>query len=245
MPNDQFLTPFVQIGYDGARFYNESIKEFLFNPTTQPPTLGRYFFTAAYLMVNHDSNTFTMWQGNPSSSSSLVKVINEETAEACGNVSGVVQQSATAIPSASATSATSAGLGLADSSAKVSTGAIVGSAIGGVALIAVLGVAALLLKRKRRQKQGQLSGLQLPGGTGSAEQGTAPQNTVVEKPSGMFASNLTSSHELALTHPPSKPWELSMDSRPFEMDGRANSSSLWESSHPVHEMDGRVYSFQP
>ncbi|KAL2280627.1 hypothetical protein FJTKL_12344 [Diaporthe vaccinii] len=70
--NDQFLTPFVQIGYDGARFLNESIKELLINPTDQPPTLGRYFLTAAYLMVNHDSNTFTMWQGNPSSSSNLV-----------------------------------------------------------------------------------------------------------------------------------------------------------------------------
>lgn len=63
--------------------------------TSQPATLGRYFFTSAYLMVNHDANSFTLWQANPSNKSSLVRVFDEETADTCSGVTGLVQPSAT------------------------------------------------------------------------------------------------------------------------------------------------------
>lgn len=46
-------------------------------------------------MVNHDAHTFTLWQGNPSKKSSLVRVFDEETAEKCSDATAVVQPSAT------------------------------------------------------------------------------------------------------------------------------------------------------
>lgn len=83
--NDQFLIPYVYVDYDGARKEDTSIKEFLWNAVSdQSATLGRYFLTAAYLMVNHDSNSFTLWQANATTSSDLVSVMDEKSAEAWG-----------------------------------------------------------------------------------------------------------------------------------------------------------------
>lgn len=243
MQNDQFLTPFVQIGYDGARFLNESIKELLINPTDQPPTLGRYFLTAAYLMVNHDSNTFTMWQGNPSSSSNLVTVVSEQAAESCGNVTGVVQPSATADVTSSATATGSAESSSSDSSTHPSTGAIAGGTVGGVVFLAIAGLAAFFLLRKRRPRGGQL-GQELPtekprsyAPAGISQEGEA------EGTGETFGSNSVLSHELDSTKPLS---ELPLYSNRFETEDRGNSqnSSIRGSSHLAYEMDGRIYTFQ-
>lgn len=235
MSNDQFLTPFVQIGYDGARFLNESIKELLINPTDQPPTLGRYFLTAAYLMVNHDSNTFTMWQGNPSSSTNLVTVMSEQAAESCGNVSGVVQPSATADITTSASTTGSAESSSSGSSKNPSTGAIVGGAVGGVALLAVAGLAAFLFLRKRRQKLGQLRHELSDDKPGLNVQAVRPQDREAESTGGLLANNSELSHELDSIKPLS---ELPLYSNRFETEGRG-------SSHVAYEMDGRIYTHQP
>lgn len=88
--------PFVDIHRNGSRVFKNNVRELLMNGVaSQPATLGRYFFTSAYLMVNHDANTFTLWQGNPSKKSSLVRVFDEETAEKCSDATAVVQPSAT------------------------------------------------------------------------------------------------------------------------------------------------------
>lgn len=81
VPNDQFMVPFVTIARNGSRIFNDSQKEFLFNgidEPVQPATLGRYFLTSAYLMVNQDAETFTLWQANPSTATQLVPVLNEK-----------------------------------------------------------------------------------------------------------------------------------------------------------------------
>lgn len=250
MPNSQFLTPFVQIGYDGTRYYNESIKEFLFNPTSgQPSTLGRYFFTAAYLMVNHDANSFTMWQGNPTSASTLVPVMNEETAEACGNnVTGVVQQSATATVTAAATSSGGASASR-GTTGHVSAGAIAGGVVGGVAALVLIGVAAVFLVRRRRQTR-QATHESLSGGTADGDDqdartslaGGAQGQVAGDKPHKLtdWGSPMGSPQELESTRPPS---ELPPSSRPSEVDGQSKGVSTWGSPGAVYEMDGRVYSF--
>jgi hypothetical protein len=80
VPNDQFMVPFVAIDRNGSRIFNESQREFLMNGLSdQPPTLGRYFLTAAYLMVDHDANTFTLWQANPTATSQLVPVLHHRS----------------------------------------------------------------------------------------------------------------------------------------------------------------------
>ncbi|RGP68844.1 peptidase aspartic [Fusarium sporotrichioides] len=93
IPNDQYIVPFVDIDRSGARVTKPKTKELLMNGVAnQPATLGRYFLTAAYLMVNHDAGTFTLWQGNPTQRSKLVKVFDQDTADKCGkDAAGVVQ----------------------------------------------------------------------------------------------------------------------------------------------------------
>lgn len=239
MPNDQFLTPSVWVERNGSRLYNESIKELLINPTNNPSTLGRYFLTSAYLMVNHDSNTFTMWQGNPSSSSNLVTVVSEKAAESCENVSGVIQPSATAglTPSASATgSQESSG-----SSNTVSTGAIAGATIGGVALLAAVGVAAMFWLRKRRQKQDHIRHGVPAGNSDPNEQAIETQKSTTENKFGVLGTDMVSSHELDSTRPPS---ELPSHSSRVGIEDTRNNFSIHENSQVAHEMDGKVYTFQ-
>lgn len=242
MSNDQFLTPFVQIGYDGARYFNESIKELLINPTDQPPTLGRYFLIAAYLMVNHDSNTFTMWQGNPSSSSNLVTVVSEKAAESCGNVSGVVQPSATTSITPGASKTGAAESSSPGSSKKASTGVIAGATVGGVALVAAAGLLAFFLLRKRRQSESQQGHELANEKPGLNTLAVEPQESQGQGTDRSFYSYSVLSHELDSTKPVS---ELQPYGNQFDAEGRENGSSMRGSSNTAYEMDGRVYTFQP
>jgi hypothetical protein len=106
--NDQYVVPFVTIDRNGSRIFNDSQREVLMNGVAdQPATLGRYFLTGAYLMVNQDSNTFTIWQANPSSSSDLIPVLDERTASGCSNTTGVVQPSSISSPTGKSTSSSS------------------------------------------------------------------------------------------------------------------------------------------
>jgi hypothetical protein len=241
--NDQFLTPFVSVERNGSRIYNESIKELLINPTYNPSTLGRYFLTSAYLMVNHDSNTFTMWQGNPSSSSNLVTVVSEKAAESCENVSGVIQPSATAgvTPSASATA--SEAYSSSGSSSNISAGVIAGATIGGVAFLAALAAAAFFLLRKRRQKPGQIRPEISAGNPGTNGQAIKTQSTETENINGALGTDMVSSHELDSTRPPS---ELPPHNSQFGSENTRNNFSMHENPpHIAHEMDGSIYTFQP
>ncbi|KAI1452190.1 acid protease [Annulohypoxylon moriforme] len=72
--NDQYVVPFVDIGENGARIVDMKQREVLISSLTYSDTaiLGRYFLTAAYLMVDLDENTFTLWQARPTSDSKLV-----------------------------------------------------------------------------------------------------------------------------------------------------------------------------
>lgn len=97
VPNDQFMVPFMTIDRNGSRIFNDSQREFLFNPVldhVQLPTLGRYCLTSAYLMVDHDAHTFTLWQENPSTTSQLVPLAGEKAnTEPCTSTAGTAQPS--------------------------------------------------------------------------------------------------------------------------------------------------------
>ncbi|KAM0553327.1 hypothetical protein ACHAPJ_007340 [Fusarium lateritium] len=154
VPNDQYIVPSVDIDRSGARVTKPDVKELLMNGVAdQPATLGRYFLTAAYLMVNHDAGTFTLWQANPSERSKLVRVFDEETAEKCGaDASGIIQ------PTASATQAEGKETQETEQSEAVSSpsGAVIGGAVaGGVVGLGVvcLGIF-LLVRRKKNSKPG-------------------------------------------------------------------------------------------
>ncbi|KAM0132661.1 hypothetical protein ACHAP3_006331 [Botrytis cinerea] len=160
IPNSQFMPPFVTIERNGSRVFNQSEREFLYGVTSdQPSTLGRYFLTAAYLMVNHDENTFTLWQANPSTATNLVPTITKDTAESCANVTTngtvVVNGTLTTEPGASDT----AGAIQPETDAKsdkqtgLSHGALAGIAVGVVLAVVILAGIAWSMLRKKKLKQ--------------------------------------------------------------------------------------------
>ncbi|CZR35670.1 uncharacterized protein FPRO_00207 [Fusarium proliferatum ET1] len=121
VPNNQYMIPTVDIASNGSRTTDTSKRDILITDIEdEPPILGRYFLTAAYLMVNHDAGTFTLWQANATRERSPVRVFDEEIGEKCENTTGVIQ------PSASESSRTDKGVG---SNSGSPSGAIIGGAI--------------------------------------------------------------------------------------------------------------------
>lgn len=201
VPNDQFMVPFVTIDRNGSRIFNNSQKEFLFNGVAdQQRTLGRYFLTAAYLMVNYDANTFTLWQANPSITSQLVPVIGKSTnSEACTSTAGTAQPSATDT------------VGLPSGSPPSQSGSLSGGIVAAIAVVSVVAVGLLTLwayfvigARKRR---GQV---RLVEGT------TPAQQSVLEQSKHGFRQ--TRIHEM---HSESRPYEVpGSEAMVYELEGR-------------------------
>ncbi|KAI0144105.1 hypothetical protein F4776DRAFT_661200 [Hypoxylon sp. NC0597] len=127
VPNSQFLVPFVDIDRNGSRIFNSSEREPLLTEVTgRPATLGRYFLTAAYLMVDIDANTFTLWQANPTLDS---KLVNSATNIECTNQttpgSGETPPSYSQAPQATS---------------RLSGGSIAGIVVGVAGGLAILGI---------------------------------------------------------------------------------------------------------
>lgn len=151
VPNNQYMIPSVDIASNGSRVSNTSKRDILITDIEDgPPILGRYFLTAAYLMVNHDAGTFTLWQANATRERSLVRVFDEETGKKCENTTGVIQPSASYTGSASESSRPDRGIG---SNSGSLSGAVIGGAVVGAVAGAVLiglGITYFLIKRKRK-----------------------------------------------------------------------------------------------
>ncbi|KAH6977349.1 aspartic peptidase domain-containing protein [Ilyonectria sp. MPI-CAGE-AT-0026] len=153
VPNNQYIVPFVDIHRNGSRVFKNKVRELLINGVaSQPATLGRYFFTSAYLMVNHDANTFTLWQGNPSKKSSLVRVFDEETAERCSDATAVVQPSATqtTVEEESKSTVSTTETDKAEPSSSTS-GAVIGGAVAAsIVGVCLIGLGVFYYIRRRR-----------------------------------------------------------------------------------------------
>ncbi|KAI0156758.1 acid protease [Xylariaceae sp. FL1272] len=133
--NSQYLVPFVEIQRNGSRVFNTSTNELLVNGIDdQPATLGRYFFTAAYLMVNHDESTFTLWRANPSTATTLVSLTNSET-HSCDN-----------------NSTQSTGQATLRESNHLGKGTIAGIAVGALVFVLILTLAIFFYLRSRKHK---------------------------------------------------------------------------------------------
>ncbi|GAP84760.1 putative peptidase aspartic [Rosellinia necatrix] len=138
IPNNQYLVPYVTVDRSGTRVFNTSQREFLFNDVyDNPSTLGRYFLTGAYLMVNHDAGTFTMWAANPVREHTLVSVGSTDAGTNCDN--------STQPGSSSDGSNTSA-------SATLSAGRIAGVVIGAVAAFVIIGAGMYFFYARRRER---------------------------------------------------------------------------------------------
>lgn len=220
--NDQFMVPAISFDTNGTRVENDTIMEFLFNGIgDQKATLGRYFLTAAYLMVNHDSQTFTMWAANPTTSSNLVSVVNQETETECSNITGVVQPSGNDTMSSN-TSTTE--------DATTPVAAIAGGVVGGVIVIAIIGLGIFFFMRRRKRasllsSNAPQSPLSL-GEThvqqgGSTEQSQQPhQAPPIQQADQMQYGVKAERYELPPDYQP-RPYEMMSNEAPvyYEMDG--------------------------
>ncbi|UZP34274.1 hypothetical protein NXS19_002090 [Fusarium pseudograminearum] len=151
VPNNQFVFPETEIDKDGSRVSNLTRQNILINSVEdEAPILGRYFLTAAYLMVNQDAGTFTLWKANATEESKPVRVFDRETGDKCGDTaSGVIQ------PSASATGSTPGSDNQETAKNNRPSGRVIGGAVAGsvtgAALIA-LGVYYVLRRHKKESK---------------------------------------------------------------------------------------------
>lgn len=201
VPNDQFMVPFVSVDRNGSRIFNESQREFLMNGLLdQPPTLGRYFLTAAYLMVNHDAGTFTLWQANPTAASQLIPVLGERAssnADLCtSNSTGTTATQV--VPAASGTSGAADGPSSSPQPAKrPSGGVIAGSVVAAVAIVASLAMLGLYVRRRkgRPERHVQLAEGQLLDSTVNKDKTLVRQTRL---------------------------YEMHSDSRPYEVPGSAH-----------------------
>jgi hypothetical protein len=163
VPNDQFMVPFVTIERNGSRIFNESQREFLMNGLLdQPPTLGRYFLTAAYLMVDHDASTFTLWQANPTAASQLVPVLSGQAssdAETCNlNSTSTTGTPGQVEPTTTGISGAAGGpQSLPQPSKRLSGGIIAAIAIAAVVTIASLTLLGLYVRRRKGKQHVQLA----------------------------------------------------------------------------------------
>ncbi|KAB8349635.1 hypothetical protein FH972_023654 [Carpinus fangiana] len=142
VPNSQLVTPDFSLANDGTITANESTAEIRVNVlqdgnANDLTMLGRPFLSAAYLMVNHDEKTFTLWKTNPTTDEDLVAI---------SSTSGCTTEG---LQTPSQQASDNNGMAL-------STGAIAGIAVGAaVVVLAVLGaIAFFALRRRKRQGQG-------------------------------------------------------------------------------------------
>ncbi|KAL1901042.1 hypothetical protein Sste5346_002108 [Sporothrix stenoceras] len=160
IPNDQLIVPDrtinlktgeIQANSSGMDTTLLAIQNVNANDMTQ---LGRQFLSAAYVMLNQDANSFTLWQANPTTKRQLVAVdeSNKDVSSVCtgnsdNNVNSTIpiNSTSTDMPTSGTPSA---------NSHKLSTGAIVGAAAGGAVVVAaVVGVAVFYCLRRRRQRR--------------------------------------------------------------------------------------------
>jgi hypothetical protein len=149
--NTQVVQPDATILSDGSISYNDTLNELNVIALLPPNNgdivqLGRQFLSGAYLMVNEDNGTFTLWQATGGSDESLVAVDEN-------NVVFTPTCSSTAVPSPVPTGSLSSSPSAHPSPPKPTTSSVVGPVVGaiaGVVLLVALGVLFWMSKRKNK-----------------------------------------------------------------------------------------------
>ncbi|KAF4554766.1 Hypothetical protein D9617_3g018340 [Elsinoe fawcettii] len=144
IPNDQLVLPDITIADSGALNVNYSKQVVLLDSLeaeteTLLPIIGRSFLSSAYVFVNQDQGTFTLWEANATKATDIIPIARDgSVADSCGlrlvdNDNGSTNSGEQAGPS------------------QLSKGAIAGLAIGVVAVVASLAFWIYRIMRKRRQ----------------------------------------------------------------------------------------------
>ncbi|KAF2457873.1 aspartic peptidase domain-containing protein [Lineolata rhizophorae] len=154
VPNHQLVKPEMQVTDQGSVFENTTISVLLINSLRDANeddvlAVGKYFFTSAYLTVNLDTQSFSIFKANPTFDTDPVAINDDSSAADC-EVTGTIS----AGPSSSPTpQQTIAGDG-SNSPSSLSGSAIAGAVVGSVFGAALIAVAVLyFLQRRRWRKQ--------------------------------------------------------------------------------------------
>ena len=135
------MVPDYSVDSSGHQVSNTTTREVLLNSLQNVniddiPLLGRTFLTSAYLYVNYDQSEFTLWQGNPTTDQNLVAVGSGPscpTTPVTPTTSGNSSSSLSPLPNSG-----------------IPTGAIIGGACGGAAVLGILIGAAFYFRRGSR-----------------------------------------------------------------------------------------------
>lgn len=150
------MQPDATILSNGSINYNSTLNEVNIIPlqslnANDMVQLGRQFLSGAYLMVNEDAGTFTLWQAVDSPDENLM-AIDENGEVFSPTCASTTSNDTTATPPGSKESASSSPLAPTPPS-KTPISSIVGPAIGGVAgVVLLVGLGIFLWMRRRKNK---------------------------------------------------------------------------------------------
>ncbi|PSK59353.1 hypothetical protein B9Z65_3677 [Elsinoe australis] len=159
IPNDQLFMPDVTYADNGGLAVNYSRQIAMINPLYPPndrdlAILGRNFLTSAYVMSNEDTRTFTLWTANATSESDPIAIDEDgkEVNQTCSTSDESISTNTTnpALPSTRPSEAGQTTQGSPEAQ-QLSTGAIVGIAVGAASGVLLLAVAAYMLHRRQRK----------------------------------------------------------------------------------------------
>lgn len=146
--NSQLVQPDESIVSNGSITTNSSINDLniiALQSTNADDfvSLGRQFLSGAYLLVNYDSGTFTMWQADIDDTEEDLVGVDEK---------GAIMRSPTCAPTTNLANTTTppSTATAAPERTTLSIGAIAGVSVGGVAVLAFIGLAIFFWIRKRR-----------------------------------------------------------------------------------------------
>jgi hypothetical protein len=157
IPNDQLVVPNLNLNTQTGQWVaNGTTPELVINSLQSTnaanlPQIGRQFLTAAYVMMNLDTNQFTLWEANATSDTDYVALDSSNNVYDSSNFCSAVT---TTTGEGNATSSGSAGASssppVVTKSSGIGSGAIAGIVVGAVAVVAILAGVAFWFLRKRR-----------------------------------------------------------------------------------------------
>lgn len=157
IPNEVLVVPDQYIGPSGALETNTSASQVLIGALSDVnandnPIIGKEFFSSAYLMVDLDASTFTLWQVNATDETNLVAVGGDcsEHPKVSDHITNDTSTSTTAAAMSSPTSTHNV-TGTSNSGESIPTGTIVGAVLGSAFGAGALVAASLLMVSRRRR----------------------------------------------------------------------------------------------
>ncbi|ORY17615.1 hypothetical protein BCR34DRAFT_631499 [Clohesyomyces aquaticus] len=141
--NNQLALPELKIGEDGKMKANASVRSMMLSSQTwleERPCVGRAFFTGAYMHVDNERESFTIWEANATTDKNLVSVTDAGVQAACPASTSRVQ-----VPLSTSDGNSSSGIGS-------NAGAIAGLVILVLAAIGMIGFVVYTAKAKTRPK---------------------------------------------------------------------------------------------